>query len=195
MELGLAGEGEGKGGRDPVLLACSRVLSSLPGRRQGHQQGRQSGQGAPAATVCTGGGHQGTTWLHLQGLQPGDPLLGPGSSGRCRCGLCSSPHRGLQTCWECKHRQPGCTSGCHLGGEADWPAACPGGPAQLPRRPRPVASRWQRGRELCSGMLLLPHPPQSGGFSAGNCYCVSPKSMSTWNMGVGPYLKVGSSQM
>lgn len=139
MELGLAGEGEGKGGRDPVLLACSRVLSSLPGRRQGHQQGRQSGQGAPAATVCTGGGHQGTTWLHLQGLQPGDPLLGPGSSGRCRCGLCSSPHRGLQTCWECKHRQPGCTSGCHLGGEADWPAAS-AGPGQWPAGGREAGS-------------------------------------------------------
>lgn len=63
MDLRLTGEGKEKGGRDPVLLACSSVRSSLPGRRQRHQQGRQSGQGTPVATVCTGGGHRGITWL------------------------------------------------------------------------------------------------------------------------------------
>lgn len=175
VEVGLTGEG--RRGWAPALLTCPRVPSSLRGRKEGHQQGMQPGSepqpqqsswpsGDAAAVLGAGGGagrcqgaSLGASGQHSQGQQPESPWLGPRSSGHHHCGPCSSPHRALQTCWACKHPQPGCTSGHHLGGDAEWPGRLPSWPCsaavQAPG-PWPAGGRsW----ELCTWVLLPTRPP------------------------------------
>lgn len=136
MQLGLTGKG--RGSRGPVPLACPRIASTLPGRRErvtsrggirggrGSPQPQQSSPPEVTGRCCPGRWGrgprarppQGRSQQRLQGQEPGSPWLGPTSSGCCRFGSCSLPHWGLQTCWECKTPpQPGCTSWSHLGGD------------------------------------------------------------------------------
>lgn len=150
---------------DRLHPARGRGRVTRSGGSQGSEEPLQSSPQPPAellaqrqrhcCCVCWGRASPGRQGHRLQEQPSGAPWLGPGSSGR-RCESCSSPHRGLRTCWECKTPpQPGCTSWSPLGGDADWPLlSCAAGPGQ-PGGP-------QRGCPLHSLLFRLPHPPESG---------------------------------